>query len=158
MESERIYIQVGQDLPDVLEDSEEFKKAVLGELKQDGVEAEVTWQHNPTSIEADREVVLLILAVGATALMVGTAVKRVIDALNRGNPTVVVTKELTPALDKNGNPIRDRAGNPVFVSKETPAVFGSAHESDTTQLKAGTLFEFRSVSGQVAAQGKSGQS
>jgi hypothetical protein len=155
MATEPVYIHVGQDLPTVLEDSEQLRKALQQEFKKQGVEAEINWQHNPTSTETDRDAVLVILAVGAATVMIGTAVKRVIDALNRGKPTVVISKELTPALDAQGNPIRDRAGNPVYASKETPAVVGSTHEKDEMQLKAGTMFEFHSATGQSAEQGKS---
>jgi hypothetical protein len=155
MANESVYIDIGQDLPEVLQDSEKLRNAIRQEFKNSGIEAEIEWQPNPTSTGPDREVVLSILAVGAASMMIGNAVKRVIDAHNRGNPTVVTEKELIPALDKNGNPIRDKAGNPVFTSREVPKVYNSKPESDATYLKAATIFEFRSGAGISAEQGKS---
>jgi hypothetical protein len=155
MPTEPIYIHISPDLPEVLEDSEQFRNSVQRELNDQGIQAQIDWQPNPASAEKDRDVVLVILAVGAAVVAVGTAVKKVIDAINRGKPTVVVTKELIPALDRQGNAIRDRDGNPVFTSKETPAVFGAAQEPDEIRIKAGTIFEFQSASGRSVEQGKS---
>ena len=82
MDQEKFYVEIGQDLPNVLQDSEVLIKALRTELAKEGIEAEIDWNKDPNVTGNNRDVVLVILAVGVASVLVSHAVKKVIDALN----------------------------------------------------------------------------
>lgn len=157
MGQEKIYIDIAPELRELLDSNNvQPERAIAAELEKQGVEATVDWDRNPTSAEPDRELFILILAGAAAVGVVAAAVAKVIDAVNRGRPTVVVKKTLTPALDGHGKAIFDRNGKPVYNTIQEPVVVGATQPSSSTGLSVGTLFHFSMDDGKAAEQRSAG--
>jgi hypothetical protein len=137
MSESEIYVDFSPEILSVLREQRVDLEAKLKEeLSRRGVNATTAWAPNPTSKEEDKEVVLLILAIGATAAMVGSAAKAVIDAISRGRHAAIKERTLTPALDGHGNPIRDVHGNPVYTTTEKAGTPPPSQGSDRFKIGA----------------------
>jgi hypothetical protein len=150
MQETAYYIQGAENLPEVQKiGSKKLIEALKQELQASGVTADVDWKPNPQSTKTDRELVLTILAIGAGSVLIASAVKKVIDALN-GRPIVISESELTPALDGSGKPIRNSAGDPVMTEKKTSHVQAGTQASDSVGIKVLKVFEMSSATGKAA--------
>ena len=142
-----IYIQLSDEVRDVLSRrSIDLEGAVKDELLTQGHSVDTELGPDPTSTESDRELVLIILAGAAAASLVGSAVAKIIDSVSRKKHAQYTERQLTPALDGKGKPIRDRDGNPVFseIQKPGPAPQG---EISTAEVTVGRILHFKFTSG-----------
>jgi hypothetical protein len=143
-----MYVEFPKDLPAEWNDSVKLQRAIEKEFASQGIDAQIEWKHNPLAAEKDRELVLVILATGAAAVMAAHAIKIVLDKINPGVPTVVYEKESEPVLDKDGKPVLGADGHPVMKTKETPIVLPPPGGSSSLYLNVLKVFEFRSSTGQ----------
>ncbi|MGA9669308.1 MAG: hypothetical protein WBQ94_08875 [Terracidiphilus sp.] len=140
-----LYFELPQDLPAEWNNSKKIKRAIADELARQGISGEVDWKPDPLSTKKDRELILAILAVGATSVLVAHAVKKVLDNINPEKPTVVYEKKSEPVL-ADGKPVVGADGQQLMKYTETPVVVQPGGSSESISLTAFKVFEIRSSS------------
>ena len=140
-----LYFELPDDLPAEWNDSQKIKRAIADELAKQGISGEIDWRLNPLSKEKDKELILVILAVGAASVLVAHAVKKVLDNINPEKPTVVYEKKSEPVV-ADGKPVVGADGQPLMKYTETPVVVQSGGSSESISLTAFKVFEIRSSS------------
>jgi len=152
MSAEPIYVKFSEEVRRLLVGSDiDLQRGVQTALRENGLDATIKWEPDPlASGSQKRDVVLVILAAGLTATLVGTAVSKIIDSISRGKHATMTERQLRPALDGKGQPIRDRDGNPVFESTEKPGASAPGGETGRTKVTAGKLLEFELATGEAA--------
>src|SRR5260370_41722998 len=116
MSSEPIYVKFSEETRDLLSQSQiDLQREIQTTLKGKGFDVAIKWEADPlASGPKERDVVLVILAAGVTATLVGTAVSKIIDSISKGKHATMIEQQIRPALDGKGQPIRAEDGNPVF--------------------------------------------
>jgi len=140
-----LYFELPGDLPAEWNDSEKIKKAIADELAKQEIAGEVDWRPDPLSTKKDRELVLVILAVGAASVLVAHAVKKVLDNINPEKPTVVYEKKAEPIIS-GGKPVMGADGQPLIKYTETPVIVQPGGNTEFIGLNAFKVFEIRSSS------------
>ncbi|HYZ83724.1 MAG TPA: hypothetical protein VE621_04955 [Bryobacteraceae bacterium] len=150
MNEQKLYVTFSDDLKTILQDSDkDIKTAIEQQFRKEGIVAEVQLASDPTKVEEDKElIVLIILASGVTATLAGIAVKNVIEALAHRDSINQTKKELRVALDGNGNPIYKANGDPAYEAFETPLEAPTATPSEA-KLDAG-MIHYSLKSGEAA--------
>lgn len=143
MAQEPVYVTYSEELRSVLAKADiDLAARTQEELTKQGIQGKVQLAPDPTSpTSEDREVFLLILAVGVTASLVGSAIARVIDAVTQSRRTEMQEQDLQVVLDGKGKPVRDRSGNPVYNISSKPAPAPAAGKEQTS-FSAGKLLKF----------------
>lgn len=156
MSAEPIYVKLSEDVRQLLDQNQvDLQRGVMTALRDQGFDVTLKWERDPlASGEQQRDVVLVLLAAGLTATMVGTAISKIIDAIGRKKRATVTEKSFQPALDGKGQPIRDANNNPVFVSTEKLGDTMPSGETSRTKVSALKLLEFELASGDAAKGAK----
>lgn len=149
MPEERVYVQFSPALRTLLSSADvDIETRIKSQLERQGLNATVKYERNPTSRAEDKELILLILASGVAAGLVGQAVKVVIDSISRGRHADIKERHIVPALDGKGEPIYDSSGNPVYRYDEAPGAPPPKGEPTRAYIKT-ALFEVGLTEGEA---------
>jgi len=145
MNEERIYVEYSDELRSALAALDlDMPKLVQNELAKQNLHVKATEAPDPTSAgNGDRDLFLLIIAVGVSASLVAGAVARVIDAATKSKATEGEVKHLQVALDGHGNAIRDKANNPVYNVSTAPAAVPESKPEKTSIDLIKLKFDFQ---------------
>ncbi len=157
MSADPIYVKVSEEVRQLLvQNKVDLERGIRTALKDKGFDVTPQWEPDPLAAgQQKRDVILVILAAGVTATLVGTAVSKIIDAISKGKHATMTERQIRPALDGKGQPIRDRDGNPVFESNEKPGAPPPIGETSRTQVSVGgKLLQFDLSSGDAAKSKK----
>jgi hypothetical protein len=152
-EEQTVYFEIADELPAEWKSGSKLQSALEKQLAEDQVKAEISWEPSPLPGEK-KELVMAIIAIGATSVMVAHAIKKVLDRIKPKDQFVAFEKEMSPALDGHGNVVRDAQGEPVMKVTEKPVLLQSEAAADEISVKAFHFFEFRSSNGPRTGHGK----
>lgn len=158
-EETKIYLDL---LPEYQHLLSENRLSVKEILRQQNIHVEMSYGISPEEPEVDsrsKDPVMVILASGATALMVGIAISKVLHTLQR-KPQLVEYYELTELRDANGDIILNEKGKAQLIRQKKVELFEPRKEDSSQTLEIGMnqakglVIKFGSIEKQMSLQDK----